>query len=217
MNILKIFFQFEFLQLAKVKQKIFSNILYFFIFLSIVQILTQNFPSDLKFNISILAVFIAILSSLISINQNVFDEDFRDGTLEQILIHCQNLEIYIMAKLLTNWVSSVLIINILATVFIKMNFAIDLSWLKLLSIFLIQSLALNFLLGWSSALCLEKNLSVIASIVAVPLTLPIFILSSVAIIENFNNNILLLLALASLTTIISILACAKIINIVAKN
>lgn len=217
MSLLKVFFQFEFLQLSKVKHKIIGNILYFIIFLSIIQILTQNFPNELKLNICVLAVFIAILCSIITINQNVFDEDFRDGTLEQIIIHCQNLEIYVAAKLFTNWLSSVLLINILATVFIKINFVINLSWFELFGVFLVQSLALNFLLGWSAVLSLETNLYSIASIVAVPLTLPIFILSSIAIIENFNNNFLLLLALAILVVIISILACTKIINIVSKN
>ncbi len=213
MEIFKIIFFHELKILLKSRSRIFANILYFFIFSAIFQILSQNFDQNLHSQLFIINTIIALLTSIIAVNNDFLEKDFRDGSLEQIIIDCQNLEIFVIAKCLANWLSSSFFIALLASIILKFsNFEILNFW-QFFLVLILNSLSLNFLLALCGSLSMLGGLSSMISIVAIPLSLPILIITSATISENYALNIKILLALTILIIAISSFACAKIIKI----
>jgi heme exporter protein CcmB len=213
MEVFKIIFFHELKILFKFRGRIFANILYFFIFLAIFQILTQNFDQNLHSQFFIIGTIIALLTSIIAVNNDFLEKDFRDGSLEQIIIDCQNLEIFVIAKCLANWLSSSFFIALLASIILKIsNFEILNFW-QFFLVLILSSLSLNFLLALCGSLSMLGGLSSMISVVAIPLSLPILIITSATISENYALNIKILLALTILIIAISSFTCAKIIKI----
>jgi heme exporter protein CcmB len=213
MEVFKIIFFHELKMLFKSRGRIFANILYFFIFSAIFQILSKNFDQNSHSQLFIINIVIALLTSIIAVNNDFLEKDFRDGSLEQIIIDCQNLEIFVIAKCLANWLSSSFFIALLASIILKVsNFEILNFW-QFFLVLILSSLSLNFLLALCGSLSMLGGLSSMISIVAIPLSLPILIITSATISENYSLNIKILLALTILIIAISSFACAKIIKI----
>ena len=213
MEVFKIIFFHELKILFKSRSRIFANILYFFIFSAIFQILSQNFDQNLHSQLFIINTIIALLTSIIAVNNDFLEKDFRDGSLEQIIIDCQNLVVFVIAKYLANWLSSSFFIALLASIILKFsNFEILNFW-QFFLVLILNSLSLNFLLALCGSLSMLGGLSSMISIVAIPLSLPILIITSATISENYALNIKILLALTILIIAISSFACAKIIKI----
>ena len=213
MEVFKIIFFHELKILFRSRSRIFANILYFFIFSAIFQILSQNFDQNSHSQLFIINTIIALLTSIIAVNNDFLEKDFRDGSLEQIIIDCQNLEIFVIAKCLANWLSSSFFIALLASIILKFsNFEILNFW-QFFLVLILNSLSLNFLLALCGSLSMLGGLSSMISIVAIPLSLPILIITSATISENYALNIKILLALTILIIAISSFACAKIIKI----
>jgi heme exporter protein CcmB len=213
MEVFKIIFFHELKILFKSRGRIFANILYFFIFSAIFQILSKNFDQNSYSQLFIINTVIALLTAIIAVNNDFLEKDFRDGSLEQIIIDCQNLEIFVIAKCLASWLSSSFFIALLASIILKIsNFEILNFWQFFLALIL-SSLSLNFLLALCGSLSMLGGLSSMISIVAIPLSLPILIITSATISENYALNIKILLALTILIIAISSFACAKIIKI----
>ena len=213
MEVFKIIFFYELKILFKFRGRIFANILYFFIFLAIFQILTQNFDQNLHSQFFIIGTIIALLTSIIAVNNDFLEKDFRDGSLEQIIIDCQNLEIFVIAKCLANWLSSSFLIALLASIILKIsNFEILNFW-QFFLVLILNSLSLNFLLALCGSLSMLGGFASMIAVIAIPLALPILIITSATISENYELNIKILLALTILIITISSFACAKIIKI----
>jgi heme exporter protein CcmB len=213
MEVFKIIFFYELKMLFKFRGRIFANILYFFIFLAIFQILTQNFDQNLHSQFFIIGTIIALLTSIIAVNNDFLEKDFRDGSLEQIIIDCQNLEIFVIAKCLANWLSSSFLIALLASIILKIsNFEILNFW-QFFLVLILNSLSLNFLLALCGSLSMLGGFASMIAVIAIPLALPILIITSATISENYELNIKILLALTILIIAISSFACAKIIKI----
>jgi heme exporter protein B len=213
MEVFKIIFFHELKLLLKSRSRIFANILYFFIFSAIFQILSQNFEQNSHSQLFIINTIIALLSSIIAVNNDFLEKDFRDGTLEQIIIDCQNLEILVIAKCFANWLSSSFFIALLASIILKIsNFEILNFW-QFFLVLILSSLSLNFLLALCGSLSMLGGLSSMISIVAIPLSLPILLITSATINENYAINIKILIALTIFIIAVSSFACAKIIKI----
>ncbi len=213
MTIFKIIFFHELKLLFKSRGRSFANILYFFIFLAIFQILTQNFDQNLHSQFFIIGTIIALLTSIISINNDFLEKDFRDGALEQIMINCQNLEIFVIAKCLANWLSSSFLTILLATIILKFGDLEILNFWQFFLVLVLNSLSLNFLLALCGSLSMLGGFASMIAIIAIPLALPILIITSATISENYYLNIKILTALTVFTIAISSFACAKIIKI----
>ena len=211
--IFKIIFFHELKLLLKSRGAIFANILYFFIFLAIFQILTQNFDKNLQSQIFIVGTIVALLTSIISINNDFLENDFCDGTLEQIIINCQNLEIFVIAKCFANWLLSSFVIALFASIILQINYLETLNFWQFLLVFILSSLSLNFLFALCGSLSMLGGFISMIGVIAIPLALPILIITSATIDQNYELNIKILLAIATLTIAVSSFACAKIIKI----
>jgi heme exporter protein CcmB len=213
MEVFKIILFHELKMLFRSKGSMLSNFLYFFIFLAIFQILTQNFDKNLSSQLFVIGTIIALLTSIISINNNFLEKDFRDGTLEQIIINCQNLEIFVIAKCLANWLSSSFLTILFASIILKISDLKILNFWQFFVVLILNSLALNFLLALCGSLSMIAGVASMISVIAIPLALPILIITSITINENYELNIKILLALTIFIIAISSFACAKIIKI----
>jgi heme exporter protein B len=209
----KIFFQQEILQISKRKSYHFANIFSFIILLSLFQIFTNNIEQNLSANLFITFCNFALLSSILLINQFFLSQDFHDGTLEQIIIKCQNLEIMIVAKCLANWLFSCVPIIIFASIFSQILYGEILIFWQLFLILAIASLTMFFLFALCGCLNILGQISAIIYVIALPLSLPILIITNLAITENFLINLKILLALVFFIVPLASFSMAKIIKI----
>ncbi|MBM3590440.1 MAG: hypothetical protein FJX30_03585 [Alphaproteobacteria bacterium] len=213
MILFKIFFTNELNLILKSKGRVLANILYFLIILSIFQILTQNFDHNIQPSLFIIISIIALLCSIITLNHDFLEKDFRDGTLEQIIIHCQNLEIFVLAKCLANWLISCSFIIFIASVFSQIIEANILNFWHIFIALNLSSLSLFFLFALCGSLSMVGGFASMMSVVALPIAMPILIISTASVLDEFYINIKILMALTTLIICISTLGCSKIIKI----
>ncbi|HLD76614.1 MAG TPA: heme exporter protein CcmB [Rickettsiales bacterium] len=189
-----------------------QNLLFFVISCSVFLIISQNQAQNLTNIIAISLVF-----SLIFANSNFLQEDFRDGTLEQIMIFLPNLEIYIAAKIIAVWIIYVLpvLLSILPIIWLvgqENSLSTEIFWL-----FTIFSIAANFICAFCGSLGLAANKSPIFAIFAMPLLVPILLItvSGFSSAENFIFAVKLLTGLAIFCATLFLLATTKIVRIVS--
>lgn len=213
MILFKIFFYHEISYIFRSKGRIFSNIFYFLIILSIFQILTQNFDKNIQPNLLIIVSMIALICSITTINHELFEKDFRDGTLEQIIIHCQNIEIFVIAKFIAHWLSTCLAIIVIASLYSQLISTNMLNFWHIFGTLILTSLSLFFLFAFCGSLSMVGGVASMASVIALPLALPILIISSASILDDFYSNIKILFGLTLFITTMASFGCGKIIRI----
>ena len=190
-------FKKEFLVYSRKSASFVSPIVFFLISISLYPIAISSDPEVLS-NLAPGLIWITVLLSTLISFQNIFTEDFEDGSIEILLSTNVNLSMIVLVKVLVNWIFSCLPIIFLSI------FSIFLLYLPQEGI---QSVILSLLVGTpticlfgalSGALSLGKN-SITGPALMLPLSLPILILGTQSISFslnelNFYGNILLLIA-----------------------
>lgn len=190
-------FKKEFLVYSRKSASFVSPIVFFLISISLYPIAISSDPEVLS-NLAPGLIWITVLLSTLISFQNIFTEDFEDGSIEILLSTNVNLSMIVLVKVLVNWIFSCLPIIVLSI------FSIFLLYLPQEGI---QSVILSLLVGTpticlfgalSGALSLGKN-SITGPALMLPLSLPILILGTQSISFslnelNFYGNILLLIA-----------------------
>ncbi len=149
-------------------------------------------------------LWISILLSMMFATEDIFTEDYNDGSLEQTLINETSFAYQVGAKVLIHWLLIGIPISILSFIF-SLGTTGDMALSFLILPFAIMSsyIFLNlFVLG--NALSLNKG-SVLGAIITLPLTLPILIVlgkSITAIQLDINYLGFIFLLLGSLSIII---------------
>ena len=190
-------FKKEFLVYSRKSASFVSPVVFFLISISLYTIAISSDPEVLS-NLAPGLIWITVLLSTLISFQNIFTEDFEDGSIEILLSTNVNLSMIVLVKVLVNWIFSCLPIIFLSI------FSIFLLYLPQEGI---QSVILSLLVGTpticlfgalSGALSLGKN-SITGPALMLPLSLPILILGTQSISFslnelNFYGNILLLIA-----------------------
>ena len=190
-------FKKEFLVYSRKSASFVSPIVFFLISISLYPIAISSDPEVLS-NLAPGLIWITVLLSTLISFQNIFTEDFEDGSIEILLSTNVNLSMIVLVKVLVNWIFSCLPIIFLSI------FSIFLLYLPQEGI---QSVILSLLVGTpticlfgalSGALSLGKN-NITGPALMLPLSLPILILGTQSISFslnelNFYGNILLLIA-----------------------
>jgi len=190
-------FKKEFLVYSRKSASFVSPIVFFLISISLYPIAISSDPEVLS-NLAPGLIWITVLLSTLISFQNIFTEDFEDGSIEILLSTNVNLSMIVLVKVLVNWIFSCLPIIFLSI------FSIFLLYLPQEGI---QSVILSLLVGTpticlfgalSGALSLGKN-SITGPALMLPLSLPILILGTQSISFSINElsfygNILLLIA-----------------------
>ena len=211
MKILKL----ELLKLQKKTRSWLGPILVFWLIM-IAYPLTVEFLQE-KLEIGFFSVlWIAILISMMLAAEDIFTEDFNDGTLEQMMIKSSPFSILVSIKTLTYWMLIGVPISVLSFIFsfgTTENFSLS---LMILPLSLISSYIFLNLFVLGNALSLNKG-SVLGALITMPLALPVLIvlgksLTAIQLGINFISFILLLLGCLSIIMVAIPLVVSYIIK-----
>ena len=211
MKILKL----ELLKLRKKTRSWLGPILVFWLIM-IAYPLTVEFLQE-KLEIGFFSVlWIAILISMMLAAEDIFTEDFNDGTLEQMMIKSSPFSILVSIKTLTYWMLIGVPISVLSFIFsfgTTENFSLS---LMILPLSLISSYIFLNLFVLGNALSLNKG-SVLGALITMPLALPVLIvlgksLTAIQLNINFISFILLLLGCLSIIMVAIPLVVSYIIK-----
>ena len=151
-------------------------------------------------------LWISILLSMMFSTEDIFLEDYNDGSLEQIIISSTSFPFMVAKKILVYWLMIGIPISILSFLFslgITQNLTIS---LFILPMALISSYIFLNLFVFGTALSLNKG-SVLGALITMPLALPVLIVLGKSIIAiQFGINYLefFLLLLGCLSIIITV-------------
>jgi len=211
MEILKV----EFLKLRK-KTRIWLGPILVFWLIMIAYPLTVELLQD-KLQIGFFSVlWIAILISMMLATEDIFTEDYNDGSLEQTIIQESSFSVNIGLKVFIYWFLIGIPVSTLSFIFsfgTTQNFGLSLSIfpLALISSYIFLNL---FVLG--NSLSLNKG-SVLGAIVTMPIALPVLIVlgKSITALQfdiNFESFILLLLGCLSIIMVLVPIVVSYIIK-----
>lgn len=193
--------------------KIITNFLFFIILSSIFTILSKNFAnSDNNGDFLISIILFCLISSAIFTNSNLLQEDFSDGNLEQISRKLDNLENYIIAKIINNFITNNLPIIAFAPLIIVLN-DLNVGLNNLIITLFLTALSINFISCLSGSLCALKNSAPVSAIIMLPLIIPILILSFNQISNPDSNLIPILAGITLLSISLATLGASKIAKI----
>ena len=151
-------------------------------------------------------LWIAALLVMMLATEDIFLEDFNDGSLEQYVISQNNLSFVIGSKIFIYWLVIGLPISLLGSIFCfgitnQSNFGFQIFPVLLISTYIFMNV-----FSFGNALSLTKG-SILGTLVTLPLLLPLLIiLGKVVIAINFDLNysgfLFLLLGILSIIIVI---------------
>ena len=188
----------EFLIYSRKSSSFISPAVFFLISISLYPIGISNDPGILK-NLAPGLIWITVLLSTLISFQNIFSEDYEDGSIELLLASGQNLSLIVLIKIFVNWVFSCLPIIILSVLSVFLLYFPQEGLKPLIISLLIGTPTICLFGALAGALSLGKN-SITGPALMLPLSLPVLILGTQAINYslngiNFSSNILLLTAI----------------------
>ena len=198
--------KFEFLKLLKKSRGWLGPILVF-ILIMIAYPLTVEL-TDIELGQTFFSIlWIATLLVMMLATEDIFLEDFNDGTLEQYAILQKNLSFIIGSKVFVYWLVIGVPISIIGTIFCVGTTSQTAFGYQILPVLLVSTYIFMNVFSFGNALSLTKG-SVLGTLVTLPLLLPLLIiLGKVVVAINFDLNYLgfLFLLLGILSIIIMII------------
>ena len=208
-------FKLEFLKLRKKTRSWLGPILVFWLIMLAFP-LTVEFIQD-KLEIGFFSVlWIAILISMMLATEDIFNEDYNDGSLEQTIIKNTSFQFLISIRIVVYWLMIGVPISMLSFIF-SLGTSEDLSLsISVIPLSIISSYIFLNLFALGSALSLNKG-SLLGALITMPLALPVLIVLGKSIIAfqlgiNYLEFILLLLGCLS----IIIIAVPIIVSFIIK-
>ena len=211
MNELKL----EYLKLKKKTRSWLGPILVFWLIMLAFP-LTVEFMQD-KLEIGFFSVlWIAILISMMLATEDIFIEDYNDGSLEQTIIKNNSFQFLISIRIVVYWLMIGVPISILSLIFSLGTSEDLLLSISVIPLSIISSYIFLNLFALGSALSLNKG-SLLGALITMPLALPVLIVLGKSIIAfqlgiNYLEFILLLLGCLS----IIIIAVPIIVSFIIK-
>ena len=201
MNELKL----EYLKLKKKTRSWLGPILVFWLIMLAFP-LTVEFMQD-KLEIGFFSVlWIAILISMMLATEDIFNEDYNDGSLEQTIIKNTSFQFLISIRIVVYWLMIGVPISILSFIFSLGTSEDLLLSISVIPLSIISSYIFLNLFALGSALSLNKG-SLLGALITMPLALPVLIVLGKSIIAfqlgiNYLEFILLLLGCLSIIIIV---------------
>ena len=127
-----------------------------------------------------------LLSTLLSI-QNIFNEDFEDGSLDIFFSLRVSTLTLVILKILVNWIFSSLPIIILSSTVVFLLFLPSESLVILLTSLLLGTPVISLFGALAGALSLGKS-SILGPAIVLPLSLPVLILGTSAVTSFLNGE-----------------------------
>ncbi|MDA9621341.1 heme exporter protein CcmB [Gammaproteobacteria bacterium] len=198
--------KFELLKLRKKSRGWLGPILVFVLIMTAFPLTVEILNKDI--DQSFLSVlWIATLLVMMLATEDIFLEDFNDGTLEQMAIKHNSLSVVITIKIFVYWLLIGLPISLLGALYgFGITSSADLA-IQLIPILMITTYIFLNVFSFGNALSLTKG-SILGILITMPLVLPLLVvLGKVVIAINLGMNFLgfLFLLLGILSIIILIL------------
>ena len=165
-----------------------SFLIPFIFFLIVISLFPLALGSENKLLSSISSGIIwvaALLASLLAI-ESIFNEDYRDGTLDQFMLSGEPLFILVFAKVFAHWVISgapLLFASVISTFFLFLPEGL---FYPLLISLLLGTFLLSLLGALGAALAIGKT-AILSSIIVIPLSIPVLIFG-ISIINAVLNG-----------------------------
>ena len=175
-----------------------SPIIFFLISISLYPIAISNDPKDLAILAPGVTWICILLSTLLSI-QNIFNEDYEDGSLDLMFVSRIPMINIVLIKIFINWLFSSLPLILLSFLMVFLLYLpFESLSILLLSLF-IGTPIISLFGALAGALSLGKS-SILGSAIVLPLSLPVLILgtSSVAAFLNGDSPAFYLILLCAL-------------------
>jgi heme exporter protein B len=199
----------------------FNSLAFFSItILLLISILSHGDP---KVNLNLLNVILLpyIFAALLSASE-IFQADFNDSTLEQLLISGNSSVSIVISKIIVHWLQLfiILLISVPLLCFIY-NINLFLNLFSIYGALFLLSLSISSLVTFASALTLRiSNGVIISCLIVMPLTIILLLyVASIlnSITENVDSSILvidikILFVLTIVFSLISILACSYVLK-----
>ena len=185
-NISKRLFMKELVSYKKRSSTYLSPIVFFLITISLYPLALSNDPNDLALLAPGITWICVLLSTLLSI-QNIFNEDFEDGSLDIFFSLRSTTLSLVLIKILVNWIFSSLPIIILSSAVVFLLFLPPESLTILLISLLLGTPVISLFGALAGALSLGKS-SILGPAIVLPLSLPVLILGTASVSSFLNGE-----------------------------
>ena len=160
----------------------------------------------------------ALLAMMLSLD-SIFAHDYRDGTLEQMVVSGNPVSVMVIGKVMAHWVTSGLPLVLLSPLLGLMMQLPSAAYITLVVSLLLGTLSLSFIGAIGAALTVSINQGgVLLSLLVLPLTVPVLIFGSSAVSAvasglEASAHLSLLAAIATLSVSLAPIAIAGAIRI----
>ena len=185
-NISKRIFMKELVSYKKRSSTYLSPIVFFLITISLYPLALSNDPNDLALLAPGITWICVLLSTLLSI-QNIFNEDYEDGSLDIFFSLRSTTLSLVLIKILVNWIFSSLPIIILSSTVVFLLFLPPESLTILLISLLLGTPVISLFGALAGALSLGKS-SILGPAIVLPLSLPVLILGTASVSSFLNGE-----------------------------
>ena len=185
-NISKRVFMKELVSYKKRSSTYLSPIVFFLITISLYPLALSNDPNDLALLAPGITWICVLLSTLLSI-QNIFNEDYEDGSLDIFFSLRSTTLSLVLIKILVNWIFSSLPIIILSSTVVFLLFLPPESLTILLVSLLLGTPVISLFGALAGALSLGKS-SILGPAIVLPLSLPVLILGTASVSSFLNGE-----------------------------
>ena len=185
-NISKRVFMKELVSYKKRSSTYLSPIVFFLITISLYPLALSNDPNDLALLAPGITWICVLLSTLLSI-QNIFNEDYEDGSLDIFFSLRSTTLSLVLIKILVNWIFSSLPIIILSSTVVFLLFLPPESLTILLISLLLGTPVISLFGALAGALSLGKS-SILGPAIVLPLSLPVLILGTASVSSFLNGE-----------------------------
>ena len=185
-NISKRVFMKELVSYKKRSSTYLSPIVFFLITISLYPLALSNDTNDLALLAPGITWICVLLSTLLSI-QNIFNEDYEDGSLDIFFSLRSTTLSLVLIKILVNWIFSSLPIIILSSTVVFLLFLPPESLTILLISLLLGTPVISLFGALAGALSLGKS-SILGPAIVLPLSLPVLILGTASVSSFLNGE-----------------------------
>jgi len=204
---------------ARSGYELFFPILYLFIIIIFFNISISYAGKNIILELIPLMIWIACLLICVLNIESIFKDDYDDGSLEIFVIHNENLQIDILAKIFSHWLLSNFPVVLIAP-FLSLLLGLDYDTSIVLFLTLLIGTPTMSLLGSIAAaltISLKKN-KILTSIVVLPLYIPILIFGTSAVNNSFFNmdyfsELILMGIIFFIFLLVTPIACSKALRI----
>lgn len=164
-------------------------------------------------------VWVAVLFSILLGIDSLFSTDYQDGTLEQIIVSRQSVVVWVLAKLLSHWLTGGFLLTLLS-VMTQPFFGLSGVELSILMMSLLLGTAIMTLFSaMVAALTLALGArNILLPLIALPLQLPVIIFSTGLFkVAGNTDQVFAVLAMLGAILILALILLPYLISITLKS